>query len=366
MKDKPIENAPLSPLYSYEEGMDFNAVERVIMDRRSVRAFKKEPPPDSAIRRVLEAGRFAPSAGNAQPWKFIVVKDPDLLEQMERDTQKKTRFLMKFLDYQKSAWRRLFLKPLIKLITRFMPTQLHPIPYNLMRQIAADKAPVYHGAPVMILLLIDKRGVGTPPLDLGICGQNMVIAAHSLGLGTCWIGMITVLMKMRKWRKFFNVKYPYALTDCLILGRPKRRFDGPVEREAQVVEWFDKDGVRTEDDGQKTSNLKFGERMRIPDYFSESQVGSGQLEFDPDLCTGCGVCADICPARGLIMENRAGGKKKLPRLLNAAPGVSLCMTCGDCRAACPEGAIRLLRGYNTKYFYKKLSQTPELKPPQKY
>ena len=366
MKDKTLKNEPLSPLYSYEEGMDFNAVERVIMDRRSVRSFKKEPPPDSVIRRVLEAGRFAPSAGNAQPWRFVVVTDPELLEQMERDTQKKTHFLMKFLDYQKSAWRRWLLKPLIKFITRFMPTQLHPIPYNLMRQIAEDKAPVYHGAPVMILLLSDKRGVGTPPLDLGICGQNMVIAAHSLGLGTCWIGMITVTMKMRKWRKFFNVKYPYELSDCLILGWPKRPFDGPVEREAQVVEWFDKAGKRTEDKDRKVSDLQFGDRMRIPNYFSESHVSSGQIEFDPNLCHGCGVCADICPARGLVMEKRALGKLKLPRLLESAPGVSLCMTCGDCRAACPTGAIQLLRGYNTSYFYKKLSQTPELKPPRRY
>ncbi|MBP7015967.1 MAG: nitroreductase family protein, partial [Smithella sp.] len=50
----------LSPLYTYQEGMEWNPVEKVIMERRSIRNFKKEPVPDNLIRRVLEAGRFAP------------------------------------------------------------------------------------------------------------------------------------------------------------------------------------------------------------------------------------------------------------------------------------------------------------------
>jgi nitroreductase len=58
----------LSQIGAYQKGMGWNAVEQVIMSRRSVRLFKQEPLPDSMIRRILEAGRFAPSAGNMQPW----------------------------------------------------------------------------------------------------------------------------------------------------------------------------------------------------------------------------------------------------------------------------------------------------------
>jgi hypothetical protein len=57
----------LSPLYTYQEGMEWNPVEKVIMERRSIRNFKKEPVPDNLIRRVLEAGRFAPRRETPNP-----------------------------------------------------------------------------------------------------------------------------------------------------------------------------------------------------------------------------------------------------------------------------------------------------------
>ncbi|MFH0938695.1 MAG: nitroreductase family protein [Planctomycetota bacterium] len=52
--------------------MDFT---EVIMTRRSVRSFKPDPIPDDVLIRVLNVGRFAPSANNLQPWRFIVVRD---------------------------------------------------------------------------------------------------------------------------------------------------------------------------------------------------------------------------------------------------------------------------------------------------
>ncbi len=250
--NKKKEESP-SPLYTYREGMPWNPVEKIIMERRSIRLFKKEEVPDSLLRRILEAGRFAPSAGNCQPWKFVVVKDPDIIAAMEKDTVKLTKFLMWFLDYDRSLLRRIFLGPPVRLLTRLMPNMMHPIPFNLLQRIAAEAVPVYHHAPAIILILVDRRGVGTPKLDAGICGQNMVLAAHSLGLGSCWVGMITLLMKFRKWRKFFNVSWPYSLDDCLILGWPRGDYDGEVDREVQVVDWFDKDcggKVRKENQGE--------------------------------------------------------------------------------------------------------------------
>ncbi len=60
---------PLEPKNKDGNPDEWNQVERTILERRSVRNFKKDPVPDHLIRRVLEAGRFAPSGGNHQPWK---------------------------------------------------------------------------------------------------------------------------------------------------------------------------------------------------------------------------------------------------------------------------------------------------------
>jgi nitroreductase len=242
MAKKPTDN--LSPLYTYQEGMEWNPVEKVIMERRSIRNFKKKPVPDNLIRRILEAGRFSPTAGNAQPWKFVVITDQELIGEIESATIKMSKLLMWFVDYNRNAFRRIFLTPYTKFMTRLMPNKLHPVPFNLLQQIAAEKTPVYHNAPVMILLLMDKRGIGNPVLDAGICGQNIVLAAHSLGLGTCWIGMMTVLMMNPLWRKKLGVIAPYELTDCIVLGWPKGDYEGEVSREVQLVEWIEAGGKK--------------------------------------------------------------------------------------------------------------------------
>jgi nitroreductase len=227
------------PIRESESPGDWTPVEKTIFSRRSTRAFKKKPLPDFMFRRILEAGRFAPSAGNAQPWRFAVVKSPEILSEMEADAIKITKLMMFFLDYTRSGFRNIFLKPLIKLIIRLMHNELHPVPFELMKAIAAGRAPVFHHAPTLILLFEDCRGVSSPPMDIGICGQNMVLAAHSMGAAACWIGLIKLLMFDPKWKKFFNVKYPYRLNVCIAVGWPKVDSDGQVEREVQLVEWYD-------------------------------------------------------------------------------------------------------------------------------
>ncbi len=232
---------PISELGVYHEGMPWNPVEKVIMERRSIRGFKKEPLPDNMIRRILEAGRFAPTAGNSQPWKFIVVNSPEIIAEMERDVVRLIKLLMFFLDYTRGGkWRRMLLKPLAKFYVRLLPNELHPVPTGLMSQIAKDKAPVFHGAPTLIVILEDKRGVGVPATDIGICGQNMVLAAHSMGAGTCWVGLGKLLRVLPKWKKKFGIKFPYKFDNCIALGWQKPKADGEVPREVQLVQWFDR------------------------------------------------------------------------------------------------------------------------------
>ncbi|PKN50916.1 MAG: hypothetical protein CVU55_14740 [Deltaproteobacteria bacterium HGW-Deltaproteobacteria-13] len=114
-------------------------------------------------------------------------------------------------------------------------------------------------------------------------------------------------------------------------------------------------------------NLSLGKKGKIPDYFKESQMTYGIVTFDSKVCTGCGICVSICPARGLRLTDRKDDSgKKIPLLIETAPGISLCMACGDCSAACQEGAIRIKRGFNAGFFFRKLSQKSDLTLPKKY
>jgi nitroreductase len=75
----------------------------------------------------------------------------------------------------------------------------------------------------------------------------MVLAAHSLGLSTCWVGFVTALMKSPyrfKWLKRLNIKYPYDLVEGIAIGYARGNPNKMVERELHEVTWYE-NGQRT-------------------------------------------------------------------------------------------------------------------------
>lgn len=225
-----------------EPGESFNAIEHVIYNRRSVRFYEKNKQvPEYIMRRIIEAGRFAPSAGNGQPWKFIVVQDQKMIKEMEGDVVKMLTRVMKFGWYL-GSWAK-HKEWIAKTLMRFLPNMFHPVPFGAMRLIVDGKLGLWHGAPTVIILLTDKRSPGDPFLDTGIAGQNMVLTAHSYGLGTCWVSFMTPLSMYRKWRKRLGIRYPYKLVTSIAIGYPRGIPDGEVSRETQAIDWFGENGT---------------------------------------------------------------------------------------------------------------------------
>jgi len=220
----------------------FTETEEVILKRRSVRVYKKKQVPEFMLRRILEAGRFAPSAGNCQSWKFVVVRDPEIIQGMTDTTIRVCKIFRWMLDYRwtKSLWRRL--NAILNI--RLKPNDLHPVPFGAIGLIADGRLALYHGAPTVILIFKDVRGVGSPDLDCGIAGQNMVLAAHSLGLGTCWVSFAKLAFQYsRKWKKKFGISYPYKFVSSLAIGWPVGAPEGMVPRPTHTVDWYE-NGIR--------------------------------------------------------------------------------------------------------------------------
>jgi len=225
-------------MYCYREGQDFNPVEKVILERRSVRRYREEQVPEGAVRRILECGRFAPSAGNTQPWRFVVVRDRKMLEGMERAVRWRCRLFSFLLD-----WRYSPLGILARLnahiLVRLKRNELAPAPFASITLIAQGKLKLFHGAPMVIFILEDRRGAGKPQVDVGVCGQNMVLVAHSLGLGTCWVGFVELLRYSPYWKRRLGARYPYRLAEAIAVGYPVGKPDGMVARELQEIVWFE-------------------------------------------------------------------------------------------------------------------------------
>ena len=228
---------------------DLTETEKVIYNRRSIRLYKNKAVPPEIVHRVIEAGRFAPSAGNNQPWKFIVIQNKDLIDEIDVKCKKFCRLVMRatmprpWVDKQvpgdKTAKLKLWQKFLLRLLIALRgPNELDPRARGGINAIASD--PSYHTffhAPVLIILLADKRGIGSVELDTGICGQNMVLAAHSLGLGTCWVSLIDGLQGFPKFKKQLGITHPFEIVTSLTLGYPKGKIDNIVKREQARVVW---------------------------------------------------------------------------------------------------------------------------------
>jgi nitroreductase len=216
----------------------FTETERIILSRRSVRLYTKEQVPEFMVKRLLEAGRFAPSAGNCQPWKFVVLRDQEVMNGIADTVVKLCKILRVTMDYRRKGFH--WLKPYTKFWARLRYNDLHWVPLGAASLIAEGKLGLWHGAPTVILIFKDVRGVSNPDLDCGIAGQNMVLAAHSMGLGTCWVGFVRPAFEYTgKWKKSFGIKFPYKFASSLAVGWPNGEPDGMVERQTHAIDWYE-------------------------------------------------------------------------------------------------------------------------------
>ena len=229
---------PLEPKDENGNPTEWNAIERAIYERRSVRNFKDKPIPESLIQRVLEAGRFAPSAGNCQPWKFIVITDKALIKEIENRV---TGILEFFYTAYKNDKMVQNLVPLIE-GPPFVPGSVDPrVILGGVGSVVRNKEEmgVALGAPVVILILGDERAITGPLLNIGICGENMNLVANSLGIKACWNGFIAnILNTLPPLKKKLGIKAPWTAVTSFCIGYPAFKQEGIVPREYRPVTWF--------------------------------------------------------------------------------------------------------------------------------
>ena len=120
---------------------------KAIKGRRSLRAFTNKPVPDKDVMKILDAARQAPSAGNLQPWEFIVVRDVEIKKGLAQ-----------------AALNQTFIEEVSVVIV-----------------VCADKSRSSrrYGSRGSSFFCIQ---------DTAAAIQNLHLAAHALGLGTCWVG----------------------------------------------------------------------------------------------------------------------------------------------------------------------------------
>ena len=165
-----------------------NEILNTIQNRRTIRRFRSDPIENEKLRMILEAGRWAPSFSNLQPWKFIVVKDQELKNALDT---------------------------------------------------AAKESVLHWGineAPVVILVCVDRRVDPLHAIEAGAAAtQNMTLAAHSLGLGSGWIGIWGTEAEVAI-QKLFKFPETIRVVSLLPIGIPNESQTIPRKPLEEIME----------------------------------------------------------------------------------------------------------------------------------
>ena len=187
-----------------------NSVIEAIKKRRSVRAYEPIPVSKESVEQIIEAGNEAPSAMNSQPWRFVVVQDPEAKKKLLRAALPNAK---KILDLVKDP----------------DPDRHAAITKRLNEQ--AD--PVYYSAPVIIFVIgYGRYADHSCPLAC----ENMMLAAHSLGLGSCWVGFGSMVTDDPEIVPLLDLKQEEKIYGPILIGHPKGYPERPAKK-PPVTKW---------------------------------------------------------------------------------------------------------------------------------
>jgi len=226
---------PLQPQDAEGKDDTWNEVEKILFTRRTVRNYSDKPVPESLIRRVLEAGRHAPTAGNSQPVQFVVVTEKALINEMNKDALEAYENIFdSYMDEE--GWKELA----IQFIDNPLPGLYDPrlIFGGIGKSLIFKRSPMFLGAPAVIFLAADARAIGGPDLQVGICGQNMNLVANSLGLKASYVGFAIVLNDNPRWLERLKIEEPFKIVTAIVLGYQEFKQEGPVPRAFRPITWF--------------------------------------------------------------------------------------------------------------------------------
>ncbi len=170
-----------------------------IKTRRSIRKYKDKPIDWDKITQILDAGKFAPSAGNIQNWKFIVVRKEDIRKKLAQ--------------------------------AAFDQDWMEDAPVHIVIVGEPEKAQRFYGTRGERLYTIQSCAAAV---------ENMLLTATDLGLGSCWVGAFDEA----KVKRVLNMPEDPIPQAIITIGYPDEKPDAPskIELEHQVYldKWFQK------------------------------------------------------------------------------------------------------------------------------
>jgi nitroreductase len=180
----------------------------VIRGRRSVRAYLPTPLTQAELEALVDAAIQAPSALNQQAWAFVVIQDKALLRRYS------TR-----------------IKPLV--LAGLPGVGVSPEFEKTLSDPAYD---VFHDAPALIVIC----ALGRDPfatIDCCLAAQNLMLAAHGMGLGSCWIGLAQSWLNHESVKDELGMPRDWTAVAPIVVGHPAGPPSAAPPRRTPEIRW---------------------------------------------------------------------------------------------------------------------------------
>ncbi|MGC9515864.1 nitroreductase family protein [Methanocrinis sp.] len=185
-----------------------NDIFRNIYGRRSIRKYLEDDVSDEEILDLIKAGVRAPSATNEQPWRFVIVKNRDLIA--------------RYSSRAKELW-----------LKQYQGSE-GPEAQGLIGMVSDPEFNIFYDAPVLVMIF-GRLDAFAPEIDCALAAENMMLSAWSLGIGSCWIGLAVPLGEDEDFLKEVGAWDGYKLVAPLIFGHPAESDHEPTSRDEDVV-----------------------------------------------------------------------------------------------------------------------------------
>lgn len=196
----------MSEMYSL-----IDATMKVIQDRRSIRHFTEEPVSDQDLDMILEAARQAPSGENAQPWRFIIVKDEGVRKKMGAIAGGGSgrRFTAEFVTK--------------KMQERFAGLEDEAKKQAAFKKLTSGQVSAFMADAPVNIVVCGKKDVWDMPYDTSAAIENMLLMITALGLGACWV--IAPCIDIRdeeRIKALLDIPEGFKSVSVLSVGHPAR------------------------------------------------------------------------------------------------------------------------------------------------
>lgn len=210
---------------------------RLMASRRSCRNFKPDPVPREVLEDLVKIACTAPSGTNEQPWTYPVLADRESVLALGKR-------VMAFFQRLVSLSSRPLLRNALRLVGQ---PELHAFHRDYSQKVSEaieefsknGRDRMFHGAPAVILVC-SRNGVSTPADDALLATQNMLLAAHAMGFGTCLIGFaVAALSRDRSIKASLGLARNEKVHAVIALGRPDETWHTVAGRRTAAPRFID-------------------------------------------------------------------------------------------------------------------------------